>query len=120
MSCAFFETPRFTRRVVELLNDEAYRRLQNDLQKNPTKGDVIPGCGGIRKVRIENPGRDKGKRGGFRVIYLHLPAAQRIYFVAIYSKDEQDNLTDEQKKVLKAIAEQTRETWRQKLRKERA
>ncbi len=71
----FYETPFFTRRVTELLDDETYRQLQNELQTNPAKGEVVQGCGGIRKVRLEAPKRGKGKRGGFRVIYLHVPEA---------------------------------------------
>lgn len=113
----YFETAYFTRRVVELVDDEAYRRLQNDLRDNPAKGEVIPGCGGIRKIRVGQSERGKGKRGGCRVIYLHIPEAQRIYFITIYSKDERDDLTAEQKKVLKALAEQTKDALRPKLRR---
>lgn len=112
----FYETPCFTRRVVELLDDETYRKLQNELQENPAKGEVMQGCGGIRKVRLEAPKRGMGKRGGFRVIYLHVPEAQRIYLITIYGKDEQDDLGVEQKRQLRAIAEQTRETLRNKYR----
>ena len=117
MIYTFYETPFFTRRITELLDDETYRQLQNELQDNPAKGEVIQGCGGIRKVRLEAPKRRKGKRGGLRAIYLHVPEAQRIYFVTIYSKDDQDDLTGEQKKVLKAIAEQTKRTLRLKQRR---
>ena len=104
----FFETRYFTRRVTELLDDETYRRLQNELQVNPTKGEVMPGCGGLRKVRLEAAKQGKGKRGGFRVIYLHVPEAGSIYFVTVYGKDEQDDLDTDQKRQLKEIAEQTR------------
>jgi len=117
MICTFYETSLFTRRVAELLDDETYRRLQNTLQANPTKGEVMPDCGGIRKVRLEAPKRGKGKRDGFRVIYLHIPEAQRIYFVTIYGKDEQDDLDADQKRQLRAIAEQTREALRRMRRK---
>lgn len=113
----YFETRYFTRRVVELLDDETYRRLQNDLRAEPLKGEVISGCGGLRKVRVEQSGRGKGKRGGCRVAYLHVPEAECIYFVTIYSKDEQDDLTSEQKRILKAIAEQTKAVLRRKPRK---
>ena len=112
MMYTFYETPFFTRRVTELLDDETYRQLQNELQANPAKGEVMQGCGGIRKVRLEDPKRGKGKRGGFRVIYLHVPEAGRIYFVTIYGKDEQDDLDTDQKRQLRAIAEQTRKTLR--------
>ena len=117
MKYIFFESRLFTRRIAELASAELYRRLQNDLQADPLKGEVIQGCGGIRKIRLESPGRGKGKRGGLRVIYLHIPEARRIYFVAVYGKDEQDDLDAGQREQLKALAEETRKALRDKLRR---
>lgn len=74
----FVEAEAFTERVRELLDDETYRTLQNQLIRNPEIGPVMPGCGGLRKVRVEEPRRGKGKRGGCRVIYLHIPEVERI------------------------------------------
>jgi hypothetical protein len=50
------ETPTFTRRVTELLDEEAYRLLQLELAENPKLAPVIPGSGGLRKVRWQRPG----------------------------------------------------------------
>ena len=61
----FIETPMFTKLIIELLPDDSYRLLQDDIAKNPQAGDLIPGGGGIRKLRIAHPG--KGKRGGARL-----------------------------------------------------
>ena len=63
----FVETRVFTNRLPDLLGDEAFRRFQNELAVNPRKGSVMPGCGGLRKVRVEDESRGKGKRGGARV-----------------------------------------------------
>lgn len=52
----------------------------------------MPGCGGLRKVRVADRGRGKGKRGGARVIYLSIPEADRIDMIAVDSKDERDEL----------------------------
>jgi len=65
----FVETPLFTRRVVELLDDDSYARFQAMLIRDPDAGDVIQGTGGLRKIRVAVSGR--GKRGGARVIYYH-------------------------------------------------
>ena len=116
MISTFYETPFFTRRVAELLDDETYRGLQNELQVNPAKGAVMPGCGGIRKVRWDDPSRGKGKRGGWRVIYLHVPETRCMYFVTIYGKDEQDDLDAAQKRQLRALAEQTKRALRSRQR----
>jgi hypothetical protein len=98
----------FTARVRNLLDEETYRRLQQELLADPDRGDVIPGCGGLRKARVSQAGRGKGKRGGARVIYLNIPEANRIYMLTVYGKDEQEDLTSDQKKVLRAIAEEVR------------
>jgi hypothetical protein len=72
---------------------------------DPEKGDVMPGCGGLRKLRIGDPKRGKGKRGGARAIYLDVPEAGVIFFLDLYGKDEKDDLSPVEKKVLKTLAE---------------
>ena len=64
---------------------------------------MIQGTGGFRKIRMGLPGR--GKRGGCRVIYVHVRSASRIYFVYLYPKDEEVDLSADQKKTLKQIAD---------------
>jgi hypothetical protein len=53
---------------------------------------------------VGDESRGKGKRGGARVVYLDIPEAGRIDLIAIYGKDEQDDLTAQQKKILAALA----------------
>jgi len=64
---SFIETRLFTKLVVEYLSDEEYGALQRALMMDPDAGPVIPGSGGVRKLRWAAPGR--GKRGGYRVVY---------------------------------------------------
>ena len=66
----------------------------------------MPGCGGLRKIRAADPKRGKGKRGGARVIYLHVPAAKRFYLLDVYGKDEKADLSANEKKQLRQLAEQ--------------
>lgn len=108
-SILFVETEMFTERVRELIDEETYRRFQTLLIRNPEKGAVMAGCGGLRKMRVEGPRRGKGRRGGCRVIYLHIPEAARIDLLAIYGKEMQDDLTTEQWKRLKFLAERARQ-----------
>mgnify|MGYP001607989014 FL=1 len=63
------ETSVFTRRLLELLNDEAYRKLQTALVNRPDAGPLIVSSGGLRKLRWALKGR--GKRGGVRIIYYY-------------------------------------------------
>lgn len=83
--------------------------LQNELLENPEKGDPIPGCGVLRKVRFGDPARGKGKRGGLRVIYLHTPEAARIDLVTVFGKDEKDDLTKDEVRLLCELAHRLRE-----------
>jgi hypothetical protein len=100
----FIETSGFTRWVVESWSDDALAKLEKDLLDDPEKGEVIPGCGGLRKLRVPDPKRGKGKRGGARVIYLHVPEAKLIFLVHVYDKGERDNLTAAQRRVLNGLA----------------
>lgn len=61
------ETPIFTKQILSTLSDDEYRLFQNMLFEHPDAGKVIPGSGGLRKLRWSAEGR--GKRGGLRVIY---------------------------------------------------
>ena len=95
----FVETSVFTERITRLLTDEAYRDLQAALAENPKAGEVIPGAGGLRKIRWRTSGR--GKRGGLRVIY-YCWSEHRLYMIFVYDKTAQGDLTPEQLKVLRA------------------
>ena len=70
------ETPEFLSATRKLMNDEERALLVDYLAYNPRAGDLIPGTGGVRKLRWRLEGR--GKRGGGRVIYFHLSTACRF------------------------------------------
>lgn len=97
------ETTFFTRQIQRLLSDEEYRQLQADLVNHPDKGEIIQGSGGLRKTRWSAQGR--GKRGGIRVIYYWVVKQDRILMLMAYAKNEQENLTPEQVKILRQIVE---------------
>jgi putative transcriptional regulator len=70
MKAAFIESQEFSAWVSGYLADETLSALQQELMKDPAKGAVMSGCGGLRKVRVADVRRGQGKRGGARVIYL--------------------------------------------------
>ena len=74
----------------------------DELAQNPTKGSVIPGGGGIRKIRLALENR--GKSSGARVIYLYLKIRERIYLLTVYPKNRRENLTAAELKNLKTAA----------------
>jgi hypothetical protein len=86
-----------------LLTDSEYSHLQHELVANPNAGDVIPGTGGLRKVRWGDTRRHKGKRGGIRVIYYWYPRGSLIYMLLAYSKGQQDDLMPNEKRLLKQL-----------------
>jgi len=101
----FVETTAFTRRIREEALEEDLRELQQELLRNPEKGALDPGTGGLRKVRRRVRSRGKGKSSGGRAHYLYLPSDRVIYLIFLYMKGEQATLTANQKKQLRSVTE---------------
>jgi hypothetical protein len=97
------ETSVFTRRVQDLLTDEEYRELQTTLINRPTAGTLIQGSDGLRKVRWALPGR--GKSGGARVIYYWAVEQGQLLMLFMFAKNERDDLSPAQRKMLRQIVE---------------
>lgn len=94
----FIETSIFTRQITDLISDESYKSLQAALMLHPETGNLVQGGGGIRKIRWST--ESTGKRGGVRVIYYYKNQCNEIYFLLAYPKTVQEDLSQEQKKVL--------------------
>jgi len=97
------ETPIFTKQLLSALSDNDYRLFQTVLLERPDAGKVIPGSGGLRKLRWAAEGR--GKRGGLRVIYYWFMQGT-ILLLFIYPKNVQEDLTPDQLKQLKKVVEE--------------
>ena len=87
---SFVETKLFTRLVQEYLSEEEYDELQHALIADPELGSVIPGSGGVRKMRWGVAGR--GKRGGLRVIYFLRTQRGQIWMLTVYPKNVAENI----------------------------
>lgn len=103
MKAIFVELPAFERHRKDYMDDAAYSQLQQELMVNPTAGDVIEGTGGLRKLRQPDPRRGKGKRGGLRVIYYWWLGGDQFWLFTLYDKDQMDDLTPAQRKLLKQL-----------------
>jgi mRNA-degrading endonuclease RelE of RelBE toxin-antitoxin system len=86
----FIEATAFTKHVYDYLSDEEYLGLQSFLLQYPESGKVVPGSGGVRKVRWAMSG--KGKSGGVRIIYYFKRQDDEIWLLTIYSKNEVENI----------------------------
>jgi len=98
------ETAVFSKQVDKLLDAESYRLLQLRLVANPEAGAVVPGTGGLRKIRWQGSGR--GKRGGVRAIYYWARMDGVLLMLFMYPKSEMDDLTVAQKKILAALVKE--------------
>lgn len=122
----FIESRVFTRRLGELANahaPEVLDAIQSDLLKSPDAGRLVQGLGGIRKARAADPSRGKGKRGGFRYLYLNVPKRTHIHLLYLLGKDEQEDLDAEERTALRRLVAQIRnqalEVWRWRRSEER-
>lgn len=97
------ETTIASRQLDRLLGPESYRTLQLTLAERPTAGAVIPGGGGLRKLRWSREGT--GKRGGLRVIY-RVVRRQTVYVLFVYDKSVTKDLTREQVKALRSLLDE--------------
>jgi hypothetical protein len=84
-----------------VLTDEEWQVVERYLLENPNVGDLIPGTGGLRKLRVAFANR--GKRGSARTIYLHVAKKEKVYFLLAYAKNVQADMTSQQKRAISAL-----------------
>jgi mRNA-degrading endonuclease RelE of RelBE toxin-antitoxin system len=103
----FIETPLFRRMCEHYLDDEGYAKLQHELNEQPESGAVVPGSGGVRKMRWARPGR--GKQGGLRVIYYLRRTQDEIWMLTIYGKNVRENIPAHVLREMKEAIEDAKE-----------
>ncbi|MBR1759802.1 MAG: type II toxin-antitoxin system RelE/ParE family toxin [Schwartzia sp.] len=100
-------------RAVDLIWDEQTQiDFKNYIGLYPMQGDIIPGTGGVRKIRWQGTGH--GKRGGVRVIYYLYDDNHPIYLLYAYPKNAKLNLSEAEKKAFKEATEEIKRTFREK------
>lgn len=85
------ETPTFARLAARFWDDESLTAFIDFIASNPEAGDVVPGSGGLRKIRWGSA--SQGKRGGVRVIYFNRLASGEIWLLLVYPKSARDNVS---------------------------
>jgi len=97
------ETAAFARRALKLLTSDEYEEMISFLALRPESGDEIQGTGGVRKVRFRAKGH--GKSGGVRILYYFYDSENPVFAIFLYAKNEQVEMTSEQKRYVTAFAE---------------
>jgi hypothetical protein len=87
----------------KLMDDHERAEFVAYLAYHPMDGDLIPGTGGVRKIRWGLQGR--GKRGGARVIYFFHDTEMPLYLLDAYAKNDRANLTKAECNELRQVTE---------------
>lgn len=106
------ETPEFIRRADELMTDEDREAVISYLARHPTAGVLVPGAGGIRKLRWGLEGR--GKRGGARVIYFFASLDVPLFALTVFAKNERADLSQEDRNAFRRLTKVLVETYRRR------
>ena len=103
------ETPEFLSATRRLLTEEERAELVEYLARNPAAGELIPGTGGVRKLRWGLKGR--GKRGGVRVIYFHHSAGIPLFALTAYAKNERADLSQKDRNDFRRLTKELAESY---------
>jgi hypothetical protein len=106
------ELAGYLRRADELLTVDERNAVIDLIAYQPTCGDLIPGTGGLRKVRVGRGG--SGKRGGARVIYYFYNADFPLVLMALYAKNEKADLSPRERNALAGSLKEIMASWRRK------
>lgn len=101
----FIELTTFSKYREDYFTDDQFAELQRALDADPAAGDVVPGTGGVRKLRWGRSGM--GKRGGLRVLYYVQDQAGRIWLLTVYSKSARENISSSTLNTLREIVDAT-------------
>jgi len=104
------ETPEILARIDKLMTEGEREELIAYLAANPTAGDLIPGTGGVRRLRRGLAGR--GKRGGARVIDLYQKADFPLFALTIFAKNERADLSQHDRNGLRGLTKLLADTYR--------
>ena len=106
------ETPAYLKAAEAIFTEQERSEIVAMVATNPDCGDLIQGTGGFRKVRVARSGM--GRRGGARVIYIVRSESFPVFLIAAYAKNQVANLTQKERKALRARADAIFDQYRGK------
>lgn len=87
------------------LDDDDLSRLQFALMEGAKNSPVIPGTGGLRKMRFAPAGWRVGKRGAIRVCFCWWEAFGIVLLITAYAKNEHSDLSPRAKRMFRKLIE---------------
>jgi hypothetical protein len=119
----FVESPVFSQDRERLerrgeLSLEDLADLQQEIIRDPGRGDLVPGLAGVRKIRMRQRAVGRGKSGGARVLYLDFERTGVTYLLVLYAKREKVDLSPEEKRALRVLIEAVKREEEQHARKQ--
>jgi hypothetical protein len=103
------ETVVFVRQADALWTGDERFEFVDFIARNPEAGDLIPGSGGVRKVRWGRHG--SGKRGGVRIIYFYHNPRMPLYLLMIYAKARRDDLSPDARRTVQGLVARLKEAY---------
>ena len=103
------EVEPFSTKAKQVWDEEEKLEFISFVAHHPEIGDVIPGTGGVRKIRWAR--RGIGKRGGVRVVYYYHNESMPLFLLSLYSKSEKGDLRPREKRAIRGVAEGLREDY---------
>ena len=108
------ETQAFLAAAKHAGMDDAERAAVIDhLAENPQAGELMPGCGGARKLRFARPGR--GKSGGYRIITYYGGTDTPVFLLTAFGKNDRVNLTQAERNTLAVLVKRLADTLTRKI-----
>src|SRR5277367_3726611 len=98
------ETPGYFKAAAAIFSEVERAGIVAMVAADPECGEVMQGTGGFRKVRVAR--RGMGKRGGARLIYIVRGEAFPIFLIAVYAKNEKENMTRHERNLLAKRADE--------------
>lgn len=99
------------------LGDDDLIALEAQILRAPTASPLVPGTGGLRKLRFAPPSWRRGKSGAARVMFFFFQAGDTVFLMAIYTKHDQSDFTPAQRAEAKRLIQELERVWPRARRK---
>lgn len=108
----FIEVDVFRKSLDKLASLETLFAIQSDLISNPKRGAIISGTNGVRKARIADKKKKRGKSSSFRYLYLYLEKVGVVYLIVFFAKSDIENISKSDKQEISSLVERIKQRYK--------